>query len=101
MLINTLLVLASLIPFFVLIVSFEPGSLILFNKCLLLQVQVCHYSPAVFLHIIHYYLLSITYIKIQDVNWYPSFSDMLAAEGLAKVLTGVKTIKEGKSLLLV
>ncbi|KAD6453379.1 hypothetical protein E3N88_08084 [Mikania micrantha] len=48
---------------------FKPGSLILFNKCLLLEVQ--------------------------DVHWYASFSDMLAAEGLAKVLPGVETIKEG------
>ncbi|KAK1418957.1 hypothetical protein QVD17_28111 [Tagetes erecta] len=51
---------------------FEPGSLILFNKCLLLQVQ--------------------------DVHWYPSFSDMLAAEGLAKVLPDVETIKEGTQI---
>ncbi|KAI3703352.1 hypothetical protein L1987_73356 [Smallanthus sonchifolius] len=53
----------------VLIVSIQPGSLILFNKCLLLQVQ--------------------------DVHWYASFSDMLAAEGVAKVLPGVETIQEG------
>ncbi|XP_076910774.1 uncharacterized protein LOC143568509 isoform X2 [Bidens hawaiensis] len=48
---------------------FEAGSLILFNKCLLLQVE--------------------------DVHRYASFSDMLAAEGLDKVLPGVETIKEG------
>ncbi|KAF5775155.1 putative ASCH domain, PUA-like superfamily protein [Helianthus annuus] len=47
----------------------KSGSLILFNKCLLLQVE--------------------------DVHLYASFSDMLAAEGLAKVLPGVDTIEEG------
>ncbi|KAI7728206.1 hypothetical protein M8C21_012898 [Ambrosia artemisiifolia] len=47
----------------------KSGSLILFNKCLLLQVE--------------------------DVHYYASFSDMLAAEGLDKVLPGVETIKEG------
>ncbi|KAI3692691.1 hypothetical protein L6452_32512 [Arctium lappa] len=50
----------------------ESGSLILFNKCLLLQVQ--------------------------DVHRYASFSDMLAAEDLAKVLPGVKTVKEGTQI---
>ncbi|KAD6453015.1 hypothetical protein E3N88_07720 [Mikania micrantha] len=54
-----------------------------------------HHSPVVFLHILYYLLLSITYIKFQDVHWYASFSDMLAAEGLAKVVPGVETIKEG------
>nr|XP_043630512.1 uncharacterized protein LOC122601843 [Erigeron canadensis] len=46
-----------------------PGSLILFNKCLLLQVQGVHH--------------------------YSSFSDMLATEDLTKVLPGVETVKEG------
>ncbi|XP_024996369.1 uncharacterized protein LOC112529352 isoform X4 [Cynara cardunculus var. scolymus] len=46
----------------------ESGSSILFNKCLLLQVQ--------------------------DVHRYASFSDMLAAEDLANVLPGVETVKE-------
>ncbi|GMI89957.1 hypothetical protein like AT3G03320 [Hibiscus trionum] len=45
------------------------GALILFNKCLVLEVQdVCHYA---------------------------SFFEMLEAETLAKVLPGVKTIDEG------
>uniref|UniRef100_A0A804IE70 ASCH domain-containing protein n=1 Tax=Musa acuminata subsp. malaccensis TaxID=214687 RepID=A0A804IE70_MUSAM len=46
-----------------------PGSLILFNKCLLLEVQ--------------------------HVNRYSSFSEMLQAETLAKVLPGVATIDDG------
>ncbi|THU58988.1 hypothetical protein C4D60_Mb03t20260 [Musa balbisiana] len=46
-----------------------PGSLILFNKCLLLEVQ--------------------------HVNRYGSFSEMLQAETLAKVLPGVATINDG------
>ncbi|OVA03043.1 ASCH domain [Macleaya cordata] len=46
-----------------------PGSLLLFNKFLLLEVQ--------------------------DVKWYASFSEMLNAESLEKVLPGVKTIEEG------
>ncbi|XAR71104.1 hypothetical protein NMG60_11028218 [Bertholletia excelsa] len=45
------------------------GSLILFNKCLVLQVE--------------------------DVHHYTSFSEMLEAESLEKVLPGVKTIEEG------
>ncbi|KAB1213249.1 hypothetical protein CJ030_MR5G009656 [Morella rubra] len=44
------------------------GSLILFNKCVLFDVQ--------------------------DVHRYASFSDMLRAESLAKVLPGVETIEE-------
>ncbi|XP_063939246.1 uncharacterized protein LOC108200036 isoform X3 [Daucus carota subsp. sativus] len=47
----------------------SPGALILFNKCLVLQVQ--------------------------DVQKYASFSEMLEAESIEKVLPGVKTIKEG------
>ncbi|XP_024996366.1 uncharacterized protein LOC112529352 isoform X2 [Cynara cardunculus var. scolymus] len=50
----------------------ESGSSILFNKCLLLQVQ--------------------------DVHRYASFSDMLAAEDLANVLPGVETVKEGTQI---
>ncbi|CAI9108661.1 OLC1v1008322C1 [Oldenlandia corymbosa var. corymbosa] len=46
-----------------------PGALILFNKSLLLQVQQC--------------------------NQYASFHDMLEAEGLQRVLPGVKTVQEG------
>ncbi|XP_057498443.1 uncharacterized protein LOC130782968 isoform X2 [Actinidia eriantha] len=45
------------------------GSLILFNKCLVLQVQ--------------------------DVHRHASFSKMLGAESLTKVLPGVETIEEG------
>ncbi|KAL5848313.1 hypothetical protein ACOSQ4_006326 [Xanthoceras sorbifolium] len=45
------------------------GALILFNKCLVLEVQ--------------------------DVHRYASFSEMLNAESLAKVLPGIKTIDEG------
>ncbi|KAH9783454.1 ASCH domain-containing protein [Citrus sinensis] len=45
------------------------GSLILCNKCLVL--------------------------KVQDVHGYLSFSEMLQAESLAKVLPGIKTIDEG------
>ncbi|KAI3700334.1 hypothetical protein L2E82_44960 [Cichorium intybus] len=47
----------------------ESGSLILFNKCLLLQVH--------------------------DVHCYGSFFDMLSTEDLAKVLPGVETVEEG------
>ncbi|KAF8393758.1 hypothetical protein HHK36_019956 [Tetracentron sinense] len=46
-----------------------PGALILFNKCLLLEVQ--------------------------DVKWYASFSEMLEAESLLTVLPGVSTTEEG------
>ncbi|XP_057958041.1 uncharacterized protein LOC131150955 isoform X1 [Malania oleifera] len=46
-----------------------PGDLIIVNKCVVLEVQ--------------------------DVHWYASFSEMLQAEGLTKVLPGVKTIEEG------
>ncbi|XP_059452807.1 uncharacterized protein LOC132183375 isoform X2 [Corylus avellana] len=45
------------------------GSLILFNRCVVFEVQ--------------------------DVRRYASFSDMLGAETLAKVLPGVETIEEG------
>ncbi|VVA96312.1 unnamed protein product [Arabis nemorensis] len=45
------------------------GAFILFNKCLLLEVQ--------------------------DVHHYTSFSEMLKVEGLAKVLPGVESIEEG------
>lgn len=47
----------------------KSGSLILFNECLV--------------------------VEVQDVHRYASFSDMLEGEGLAKVLPGVKTINEG------
>ncbi|KAK6914524.1 ASCH domain [Dillenia turbinata] len=47
----------------------SSGASILFNKCLVLCVQ--------------------------DVHWYASFSEMLKAESLAKVLPGVKTVEEG------
>ncbi|KMZ64547.1 hypothetical protein ZOSMA_35G00010 [Zostera marina] len=46
-----------------------PGSLILFNKCLLMRVQ--------------------------KVKWYKSFSMMLETETLSKTLPGVATIEEG------
>ncbi|XP_062173623.1 uncharacterized protein LOC133879087 isoform X2 [Alnus glutinosa] len=45
------------------------GSMILFNRCVVFEVQ--------------------------DVRRYASFSDMLTAESLAKVLPGVETIEEG------
>ncbi|XP_068316849.1 uncharacterized protein [Pyrus communis] len=45
------------------------GSSILFNKCLL--------------------------IEVQDVHSYSLFSDMMEAEGLSKVLPGVETIEQG------
>ncbi|CAE5965964.1 unnamed protein product [Arabidopsis arenosa] len=47
----------------------SSGAFILFNKCLLLEVQ--------------------------DVHHYTSFSEMLRVEGLAKVLPGVESIEEG------
>ncbi|KFK37772.1 hypothetical protein AALP_AA3G027600 [Arabis alpina] len=47
----------------------SPGAFILFNKCLLLEVQ--------------------------DVHFYTSFSEMLRVEGLDKVLPGVESIEEG------
>ncbi|CAH8386180.1 unnamed protein product [Eruca vesicaria subsp. sativa] len=47
----------------------RSGDFILFNKCLLLEVQ--------------------------DVCYYTSFSEMLRVESLAKVLPGVETIEEG------
>ncbi|XP_071727794.1 uncharacterized protein, partial [Rutidosis leptorrhynchoides] len=50
----------------------DSGSLVLFNKCLLLQVE--------------------------DVHRYSSFSIMLASEGLDKVLPGVETIKQGTQI---
>lgn len=46
-----------------------PEAFILFNKCLVLEVQ--------------------------DVHHYASFSEMLQTESLAKVLPGVKTVEEG------
>ncbi|KAJ6419062.1 hypothetical protein OIU84_029215 [Salix udensis] len=48
----------------------EPGDLILVNKILVL--------------------------KVEDVHRYASFSKMLQAESLEKVLPGVKTVEEGK-----
>ncbi|XP_030940650.1 uncharacterized protein LOC115965547 isoform X1 [Quercus lobata] len=45
------------------------GTLICFNKCVVFEVQ--------------------------DAHWYASFSEMLGAESLAKVLPGVETIEEG------
>ncbi|XP_028780090.1 uncharacterized protein LOC114736435 isoform X2 [Neltuma alba] len=48
------------------------GALILFNKCLVLEVE--------------------------DVHSYNSFSEMLVAEGLQNVLPGVKTTEEGVSV---
>ncbi|XP_022955395.1 uncharacterized protein LOC111457433 [Cucurbita moschata] len=50
-------------------IRIQPGALILFNKCLLFEVQ--------------------------DVRQYPSFSAMLEAESLDKVLPGVKTLTDG------
>ncbi|CAL8992769.1 unnamed protein product [Prunus brigantina] len=47
----------------------DSGSLILLNKCLLFEVQ--------------------------DIRSYSSFSDMMEAEGLSKVLPGVETIEQG------
>ncbi|XP_010509766.1 PREDICTED: uncharacterized protein LOC104786096 [Camelina sativa] len=47
----------------------SSGAFILFNKCLLLEVQ--------------------------DVHHYTSFSEMLRLEGLAEVLPGVESIEEG------
>ncbi|KAK9141199.1 hypothetical protein Scep_010880 [Stephania cephalantha] len=47
----------------------EPGAMLVFNKCLVLEVQ--------------------------DVRRYASFYEMLMTEGLGKVLPGVKTIEEG------
>ncbi|OAP06279.1 hypothetical protein AXX17_AT3G02680 [Arabidopsis thaliana] len=47
----------------------SSGAFLLFNKCLLLEVQ--------------------------DVHRYTSFSEMLKVEGLAKVLPGVESIEEG------
>ncbi|KAK1379349.1 ASCH domain-containing protein [Heracleum sosnowskyi] len=47
----------------------SPGALILFNKCLVLQVQ--------------------------DVCKYASFSEMLEAESIEKVLPGVKALEQG------
>ncbi|ONI29469.1 hypothetical protein PRUPE_1G199500 [Prunus persica] len=47
----------------------DSGSLILFNKCLLFEVQ--------------------------DIRSYSSFSEMMEAEGLSKVLPGVETIEQG------
>ncbi|KAJ6377746.1 hypothetical protein OIU78_028049 [Salix suchowensis] len=49
----------------------EPGDLILVNKILAL--------------------------KVEDVHRYASFSKMLQAESLEKVLPGVKTVEEGKT----
>lgn len=46
-----------------------PGTLLLINKCLLL--------------------------KVQYVKWYASFSEMMEAESLSKVLPGIKIIEEG------
>ncbi|XXG89366.1 hypothetical protein AAC387_Pa12g1383 [Persea americana] len=46
-----------------------PGTLLLVNECLLLEVQ--------------------------HVKWYASFFEMIKAEGLTNILPGVKTIEEG------
>ncbi|ONI29463.1 hypothetical protein PRUPE_1G199500 [Prunus persica] len=51
------------------IYQIDSGSLILFNKCLLFEVQ--------------------------DIRSYSSFSEMMEAEGLSKVLPGVETIEQG------
>ncbi|KAL9233179.1 hypothetical protein vseg_008208 [Gypsophila vaccaria] len=50
----------------------QPGDLLFFNKCLMLEVQ--------------------------DVHRYASFSEMLEAESLEKVLPGVMTIEEGERI---
>ncbi|KAF3457765.1 hypothetical protein FNV43_RR02424 [Rhamnella rubrinervis] len=34
-------------------------------------------------------------VEVQDVHWYPSFYNMLEAEGLANVLPGVESLKDG------
>ncbi|KAK7325084.1 hypothetical protein VNO77_29153 [Canavalia gladiata] len=47
----------------------ESGNLILFNKSVVFEVQ--------------------------GVRWYPTFYDMLEAEGLGKVLPGVESVEEG------
>ncbi|XP_022857963.1 uncharacterized protein LOC111378916 isoform X3 [Olea europaea var. sylvestris] len=52
----------------------KSGDILLFNKCLMLQVQ--------------------------DVHRYASFHEMLEAESLAKVLPGVENIEEGVQRLL-
>ncbi|KAK8548109.1 hypothetical protein V6N12_061030 [Hibiscus sabdariffa] len=49
--------------------NIEPGSMILMNKCLVLEVQ--------------------------DVRRYATFSKMLEAEGISQVLPGVKSTEEG------
>ncbi|XP_058094266.1 uncharacterized protein LOC131240181 isoform X9 [Magnolia sinica] len=49
-----------------------PGAFLLINKCLLLEVQ--------------------------NVKWYASFSEMMEAASLTRVLPGVETIEEGSTL---
>jgi hypothetical protein len=41
------------------------------------------------------------FINLQDVRRYASFSDMLTAESLAKVLPGVETIEEGDNFYFI
>ncbi|KAL7106214.1 hypothetical protein ACP275_07G098100 [Erythranthe tilingii] len=55
--------------FFFIRTEIQSGHLLLFNKCLILEVQ--------------------------DVRYYTSFHDMLQMESLAKVLPGVPSIEEG------
>uniref|UniRef100_A0A2N9J3V0 ASCH domain-containing protein n=1 Tax=Fagus sylvatica TaxID=28930 RepID=A0A2N9J3V0_FAGSY len=95
------------------------GTLILFNKCVVFEVQV----PILFFQLICAYLYPLKlcfFVSIGSGGWgqlplgftalrgeskglyfrkyvhrYASFSDMLGAESLAKVLPGVETIEEG------
>uniref|UniRef100_A0A2N9GKW2 ASCH domain-containing protein n=1 Tax=Fagus sylvatica TaxID=28930 RepID=A0A2N9GKW2_FAGSY len=97
------------------------GTLILFNKCVVFEVQV----PILFFQLICAYLYPLSSASLYPlvlvggvscpwvllpkdeskglyfrkyVHRYASFSDMLGAESLAKVLPGVETIEEGTEL---
>jgi hypothetical protein len=77
------------------------GSMILFNRCVVFEVQV----SILLLRLIHCsYIFGSAlcyFINLQDVRRYASFSDMLTAESLAKVLPGVETIEEGDNFYFI
>ncbi|XP_031273571.1 uncharacterized protein LOC116132031 [Pistacia vera] len=60
----------------------RPGSMVLLNKCIMLEVQL-HFC---------------NFINWQTVRHCASFSELLEAETLAKVLPGVKTVEEGMEI---
>uniref|UniRef100_A0A0E0MEJ8 ASCH domain-containing protein n=1 Tax=Oryza punctata TaxID=4537 RepID=A0A0E0MEJ8_ORYPU len=66
------------------------GSLLLFNKCLLLNVQVILFSVSY-----HYPHIRMRTFWLLEVRKYASFSEMLQAEMISEVLPGISSIEQG------